>query len=258
MKRILTLVVVSMFIASISTAERDINGVRVLTEIEEFVDPASCAVLVIDMQNEIVSSEGRCQRTDRDAEPDPSRHEVVEHYRDQVANIQKLLDRSREIGIPVFYAEYVHQGDNGEMIVSGSEYWTHRHADWVSCAVEGTWGAQTIDELTPHEGDHVIRKARANSFHNTYLDDFLKEENVQTLLLAGTAGAGCVLATGMGGLDRGYYGVIVKDCVDQHEYIENPIISGRFPIYTLGEIFDVWKDAPGNGERANTKTANED
>jgi len=245
MKRFSLILLLVIPISGPASADRSVNGVQVLTTIEELVDPATSAVIVVDMQNGIVSTQGQCQRKDKSAEPDPEKHEVVQHYRDQVGNIQTFLKRARGLKIPVIYAEYVHQADNGRMLVNGPEYWTWRKADWVASAVAGTWEADTIPELAPQPGDPVIRKGRANTFYNTYLDDLLKERNIRSVLLTGTAGGGCVFATAMGAMERGYYAVFIKDCVDQPNYIDNSLIAGRFPVHPMQEVFAAW----GRGSR---------
>ena len=61
----------------VATAEREINHVRVLTTLEELADPQTCAVLVVDMQNEIVSTQGGCVRGGRKGKPgNPAEHKV--------------------------------------------------------------------------------------------------------------------------------------------------------------------------------------
>jgi ureidoacrylate peracid hydrolase len=240
MKRIPLILSLMFTLSAPISADRSVNGVHVLTTLEEMVDPATSAVIVVDMQNGIVSAQGQCQRKDKSTNPDPAKHEVVEHYREQVKNIQAFLKRARDLKIPVIYAEYVHQADNGRMLVNGPEYWTWRKADWVASAVAGTWEADTIPELEPQPGDPVIRKGRANTFYKTYLDDLLKEKNIKSVLLTGTAGGGCVFATAMGALERGYYAVFVKDCIDQPTYVDNDLIKGRFPVYQAEEVYTAW------------------
>jgi nicotinamidase-related amidase len=229
---------------SVPTAlgEKNVNGVPVLTTIHEYVNPKHVAVMVVDMQNEIVSTEGGYWRKDRRVPANPDAHRIEPSYQELVENIRRFLAEARRQGIPIIYTEYIHRDANGKMLVNGPECWTHRNADWVSCAVAGTWEAKTIRELAPRPGDLVIRKARANSFYNTYLDDILKEKSIRTLLLTGTAGGGCVFATAMGALERGYYAVFVRDAVTQREYLESDLIRGRFPIYTAQEVRAAWSD----------------
>jgi nicotinamidase-related amidase len=239
---LLLLTALTLLPAGRGLCEQNVNGVPVLTTLDEYVNPRHTAVLVVDMQNEIVSSEGGYWRKDRQVPANPKQHRVVPAYADLVQNISRFVGKARAKGIPILYAEYIHRDANGKMIVNGPECWTHRKAAWVSCATAGTWEAQTVRELAPQPGEVVIRKARANAFYNTYLDDVLKEKSIHTLLLTGTAGGGCVFATAMGALERGYYGVFVKDCVDQQTYLESDLIRGRFPIYPSKEVVAAWAE----------------
>jgi len=216
--------------------ETNVNGVQVLTELSEYADPDHTAVVVVDMQNEIVSTEGGYARKDRKAAANPEAHQVTPAYRDLVENIRRLLEQARSRRIPIIYAEYIHRDESGKMVVNGTECWTHRNSEWVSCATGGTWEARTVKELAPRHGDPVIRKSRANAFYNTYLDDILKEKGIRSILLTGTAGGGCVFSTAMGAMDRGYYAVFVRDCVDQTNYLDSDLIRGRFPIHNSKEV----------------------
>ena len=121
------------------------------------------------MQNEIVSTQGGYNRPDRTARADPTKHAVIPRFREQVQSIQHLLQAARESGVLVVYAEYVHRDQNGKMIVNGPECYCHRHEDWVSCAVDGTWEAQVIQELAPQPGEITVKKCRGDAFYNTYL-----------------------------------------------------------------------------------------
>jgi nicotinamidase-related amidase len=229
-------------------SEKIVNGVEVLTTIEELVSPVHSAVIVIDMQNEIVSTEGGYARKDKSAKADPKNHQIAPRYAEQVRKLKVFLDAARQTGLVVAYAEYIHQDQNGRMVVNGPEVWTHRNSSWVSKAVEGRWESKTVDELAPREGETVIHKSRADAFHNTYLEDLLKDKSIKTVLLTGTATSGCVFATAMGAIPRGYYPIIVKDCVDQDERTFD-LMQGRFPLYRSDEIMAVWKKITGISKR---------
>jgi len=240
MRKLLIAFLLTLVFLSPLRAEKIVNGVEVLNTIEELVDPVHSVVIVVDMQNEIVSTEGGYARKDRSVRADPKNHQVTSRYSEQVNKLKAFLDAARAAGVAVAYAEYIHEDRNGRMLVNGPEVWTHRNSSWVSKAVEGTWESQTIVELAPKNGETVIRKSRADAFHNTYLDDLLKAKWIRNVLLTGTATSGCVFATAMGAVPRGYYPVIVTDCVDPDQKTLN-LMEGRFPKYGSSEIMSVWK-----------------
>lgn len=209
---------------------KTIHGVGVLTEIQELVDPDRCAVLVVDMINEDVSPEGGYAKHGAD----------ISRHREIVPRIGRLLEATRGIGIQVIYAEFIHMNQLGHTLMNGPEMWMHRNAAWVSNVVEGSWESQTIDELAPQEGDIVIRKSRGSTAYNTYLVDFLKGKSIQSLLLTGIASSGCVLRTAVDLMPRGYYAVIVKDCVDHKDWAL-AFLERNFPAYHSDEILHTWK-----------------
>jgi ureidoacrylate peracid hydrolase len=241
---ILTAITCLVF-SSASQSEKNVNGVEVLTSIEEFVNPSSSAVIVIDMQNEIVSTEGGYGRSDKAAPANPKNHQILPRFVQQVSKLRTFLDAARQAGVMVGYAEYIHQDRYGKMVVNGPEVWMHRNSSFVSKAVEGTWESKTVDELAPKQGEILIRKSRADAFYATYLDDLLKDKQIKTVLLTGTGTGGCVFATAMGAMERGYYPVIVRDAVDQDQQALG-FMKGRFPIYDSDEIIAVWKRLSGS------------
>src|SRR5947208_3622955 len=51
--------------------------------------------------------------------------------------------------------------------------------------VEGTWGAQIIDDLKPQKGEHLVVKKGFGGFSNTPLDTVLRNMGVSTSLVSG-------------------------------------------------------------------------
>lgn len=73
---------------------KTINGVDVLTTIDELVNPRQSAVIVIDMQNSTVSRQGSYARLGRDVSPVTAIVSAVRH----------LIDAARRAGILITYA----------------------------------------------------------------------------------------------------------------------------------------------------------
>ena len=177
----------------------EINGVKVLTTMEELVDPRYTAVLVIDMQNGI----GRRNST---YDPDSLLSKSI-------PRIQRLLAVARSRGVLVTYAEIIHTDARGAPLWDGPNMFCHRNKASVSQLQEGSWEAQTIDELAPQPGDLVVRKNRASAFSYTVLDAHLKARTIRSLIVTGTSTRGCVLMTAVDTQMHGYYPVVLRDCV---------------------------------------------
>ena len=77
--------------------------------------------------------------------------------------------------------------------------------------VEGTRGAQLVDELTPMAGDYVLVKKRRNAFHQTELDFHLRARNITTLAIGGVATDLGVENTVRDAWDRDYNVIVLED-----------------------------------------------
>jgi ureidoacrylate peracid hydrolase len=184
-----------------------VNGVEVLTTIEELVDPTRTAVIVVDMQNEIAAKGGGYAK----------HGSGVSHRASIVPGIQRLLTSARQAGVLVIYAEFIHRNKQGVTLMNGPNVCCHRGKTFVSDVIEGTWEAQTVDALAPQGGDVVIRKSRGSAMYHTPLDDILHTHGMRSLVITGTSTGGCVLYTAMDTAHRGYYPVIVRDCVSPQD-----------------------------------------
>jgi nicotinamidase-related amidase len=148
------------------------------------VDPATTALVVVDMQNDFVKEGGTL---------------VVPDAEGTIPAIQKLLSLAREAGMKIVYTQDTH-GD-------GDPEWNI----WPEHAREGSWGWRIIDELEPGEDEVVIRKVRYDGFYGTHLDHFLRLWGVDTLIICGTVANICVHYTAASAALRWYRVVIPKD-----------------------------------------------
>jgi nicotinamidase-related amidase len=152
------------------------------------------ALVIVDMQNDFVDPES----------PATCAPIAVERLPD----IRRLLDASRAVGIPVFFTQGL--VDPSLVDVGLWKGWAHRTG---RSQVEGTRGAQIVDELAPLPGEHVVHKRRPSGFFGTDLDVFLRGARIDTLLLAGSSMSGCVRATVVDAFSRDYRVMIVRECV---------------------------------------------
>ncbi|NIQ38317.1 MAG: isochorismatase family protein [Proteobacteria bacterium] len=79
-------------------------------------------------------------------------------------------------------------------------------------SIEGTEGAQVIDELSPQPTDLVLPKRRFSAFFKTGLNDTLRGWGVDTLAVAGVTTHVCVLMTAMDALCHDFAVFVLKDC----------------------------------------------
>ena len=214
-----------------------INGIEVLNTRAEFLAPDQCALLVIDMQNENLKDDGGYARHGTQ----------VGGMAGVTAAIRDLLAAARATGVPVFYTEFIHRSRHGVNLNDGPSLYVHRDADFVSEVREGTWQAQTIDDLAPQPGDVVLTKTRASAFHGTPLAAQLLNRGIRSVVLTGMITQGCVLHTHADALMKGFYPVVAGDGVGAYEQEWHELamrwMARKSPVYTVSEIRAEWDEA---------------
>ena len=150
-------------------------------------DPATTALVLIDLQNGIASGD------------------LAPRTGDQVvATAKDLAARFRAAGAPVFL---VHVGWDGD----GSD-WPSQTVDKPSIPEDGTpaeWS--TLVEGLQQSSDTVILKHHWGAFTGTELDLMLRRRNVRTIVLAGIATNFGVESTARSGWELSYDVVVVED-----------------------------------------------
>jgi nicotinamidase-related amidase len=158
------------------------------------IDPKTSALLIQDMQNDIVKS-------DRPVVPmgGPA----------LIASSRKLLDKARQVGMPVIYVQVVRRQDGrdaprpplGSSAAAGGP-----------ALIEGTEGVQVVSELAPQAGDAVVTKHTTSPFNTTDIEVYLSRFGINTLLLTGYSTTGVVEGSLRDARDKDYDCVVVRDC----------------------------------------------
>lgn len=118
-----------------------------------------------------------------------------------IAPINRLIHIFREEGWPiVFSTDSFHKED---FIFSGR---------MKPHSLEGTEGAQVIDELDREDDDLWLPKPRFSAFFDTGLDRRLRERGITLCAIGGIATNFCVLTTVMDALCHDFKAVLLEDC----------------------------------------------
>jgi ureidoacrylate peracid hydrolase len=174
------------------------------------IDPAQSAVIVIDMQNYDCTPGGFFDLIGTD----------FSHGRNVVQPIKRVLDQVREAGVPVIYTEMVLPADRRLWPTPESPWYRKANPrQWEGnpkleqgLSIDGTWAAQTVDELTPTAADYVIKKQTYSGFVNTDLDVILRRLGVRYLFFTGIGTPTCVEATARDAYFREYWPILLSDC----------------------------------------------
>lgn len=170
------------------------------------IDAPKTAIIVVDMLNDFVRPDG--------ALPVPGAEKLI-------PNQQKLLNKARDKGLFVVYVADHHMPDDEEFEV------------WGAHAVEGTEGAQVIDEIAPKGNEKVIPKRRYSGFFGTDLDLTLREHGIEKVIIFGVLTDICVNYTSAGATARGYDAVVVSDAVWSNEEEDH-----RFALKHMQKVHD--------------------
>lgn len=176
------------------------------------------ALIIVDMQNDFVHPDGSLARRARE---NPERGIDVPFLAGTIPHVRRLADAFRQAARPVIYIAHVVRPDFSD---AQFPYWRLGLGSGVNRTfiAEGTWGAQIVDDVTPHGNEHVIVKKGFGGFSNTPLDSILRNLGVTTCVVTGVTTCVCVSTTVRGGVEHNYRMILVKDAVaevhrDTHE-----------------------------------------
>lgn len=125
---------------------------------------------------------------------------------DALVAATRLLEGARRAQIPVVHTRVVFSADDLATPFV-------RKVDALSLFMGETEAGQIAAPLTPRSGETVLDKQGAGGFHGTGLDTLLREDGVDTVLIAGLSTSGCVRATAVDAVQLGYTPVVVREAV---------------------------------------------
>ena len=189
----------------------------------EQVDPAKCALLVIDMQN-VFLQEGAPAET-------PMARQIV-------PNINKLANAVRNTGGKVIWVQMTHGVEN---LQNWSFFYeavsrparAQNMLDWMS---RGSEGQQLWPQLNTHENDYYIEKTRYSVFAHgsSNITQVLTDCSLDTVLITGTVSNVCCESSARDAMMKNYKTIMISDCNAAHTDEEH--------LATLASIFQVFGD----------------
>jgi ureidoacrylate peracid hydrolase len=187
------------------------------------------ALIIVDMQNDFLHPDGSFGRR---ATEHPEFNIDMPFLVGTIPHVKRLADAFRAAGRPVVYVAHVLKSDYSD---AAFPYWRlglQPGAGNSTHCVEGTWGAEIIDELKPHQGEHLIAKKGFGGFANTQLDTVLRNLGVTTCVVTGVTTCVCVSNTVRGGVEQNYRTILVSDAV-----AEVSRETHESELKTMGRIF---------------------
>lgn len=170
--------------------------------LETKIDLKKTALLVVDMQNDLVKvKEG----------PGGELSQMIESNQ-VVENIAKVVAAARKAGMPIAFIAHIGREDGADMVPTITDVMLEGTAQKWSGCVEGTPGADFVDELRPMPGDYVVKKRKGNAFYASDLELLLRNRGVDTVIITGVVTNGCIQATVRGARERDFHVIVLSNC----------------------------------------------
>jgi nicotinamidase-related amidase len=164
------------------------------------LEVGKCALLLMDLQNEIVHRDGFVGGQGMAAEAE-ERH-VVE-------NSTRALHIARLEKIPVFHVGMAFRSGYPDVNARAPIFQGIMAA---GALLDGSWGAQFLPQVRPLEGEPIVFKRGVGAFAGTDLRRMLQVLAIETLVLAGVATNFVVEATARQAVDEGFRVITLRDC----------------------------------------------
>ncbi len=206
----------------------------------EILQPKHTVVVVHDMQNDFTAPEGAYAKLGQAIDVSGILPSLVEFVR-----------AARESGVKIMYTNYTSLP--GFASLDAPLMYTYLAAfkdpsipNPLANVLDGTWGWQTIDELTPREDDVIIRKYRVDSFVGSNFELMLRSNGIKTIIHTGISTYLGILPTALHATNLGFFTVLPEDCTTSgwspgvHEDAMK-ILRRRVTIVTTSpEIVETW------------------
>ena len=158
-------------------------------------------------------------------------------------HLQRLLHAARQGGILSVFIAVKHKSgtDSGPwlrrlaLLRKGLPRMSRRYTPW---------GEGFPIALQPLESEVVVEKMRMSGFFGTCLESYLRNHGIETLVMAGVASNGAVLATALEALSRDLFTIVVRDATigtTEDLHIASLNIIGAENLIDSASVCDIWQ-----------------
>jgi gluconolactonase len=163
------------------------------------LDPGRCALLIQDMQNDVIIEGGAFAES---GSPGHAKEQNV------VANVVDLAAACRAKGVPVIHVWYIVEEGAPGLKLNAPLF--NGVVD-TGALVRGTWGVAPADGLEAQDGDFVVEKIRMSGWQGTKLQNVLDALQRDTIIVTGAWTNMSIEHTSRTGADMGYAVVVPED-----------------------------------------------
>jgi gluconolactonase len=163
------------------------------------LDPARCALIIQDMQNDVVSEGGAFAASGSPA-----------HCAQQnaIENARRLAEACRARGVIVIHVWFIVEPGAPGVTLNAPLF---RGLVESNAMVRGSWGAAPVAGLERTPGDFVVEKMRMSAWEGTSLETVLKSQRRDTVIVTGAWTNMSIEHTARTGADKGYVMLVPED-----------------------------------------------
>lgn len=166
-------------------------------------NPEETALVVVDMQNDFCHPDGALY-----AKPSG----------EAISDVNEVIRMFEDAGSKLVFTRDVHPQDQFEKLDHYDEF-----ERWCEHVIEGEWGAEIHEEIDDENADLIVEKQTYDAFHETNLESWLEENQIENVVVVGTLANVCILHTASSAALNDYRSVVVSDAVgylteDDKEY----------------------------------------
>jgi nicotinamidase-related amidase len=158
------------------------------------------ALLLLDLQNEIVHPEGKLGRHGLAAQAE---------RRAVLGNAKTVLEAFRARQLKIAHVRLAFRPDYADALSVAPRIAKLKE---MGAAVAGTWGTEIAAQVAPIDGELVVNKQCVNPFFSTGLHAWLARHAVRELVLCGVATNLVVESAARFADDAGFAVTVLEDC----------------------------------------------
>lgn len=198
--------------------------------LKEVVAPEHTALVVWDVQNALVNN--------------------IFNKEEFLTNLKAVIDTARENEISIIYTKITplppDYNSSWSVYMMMKRHGVDDPAKLPQFMKPGTTDADIASDVAPSEEDVIIRKHTASVFIGTHVEYMLRNKGIDTIVFTGIATELGVASSARDASNRGFYPVVVKDCVssmdkEMHE-ASLKVLSRLCIVVPCAEIINEWKD----------------
>ena len=203
---------------------------KVFKNLGEIVNPSHTCLVVWDVQNGLVSS--------------------IFNREDFLQSLSHFLQKARGKEIPVVYTKITPLPTTYEsswrLYMMMKKYGLDAPDKLPQFMQPGSPEAEIHDTVSPLESDTVLKKHTASIFIGTHFESMLRNRDINTILFTGIATEIGIDSSARDSSNRGFYTVVVPDCVSSADKEMHDLTLKVLPRVCLvipsTEIVTQWKN----------------